>query len=306
MKELVVLENDTVRVVISPTVGASIYKMQYNLAGHWIDIMRETPPEALEQRLAGLFSSFTMMPYSNRVQAGLLQFGGKQYQLEINNEDGHTIHGDVRTRAWNVEEQRTDTLRLSFDSRDFTDVNWPFSFAGKMEFTISDGKLTTHMELINTGITPMPAGMGIHPYFMRKLSTQEERVVVCIPTTGVYPGDTPIPTGGWEPVDTAHDFSEERELTPAFLDTCFRVAHKQASIKWMESNVTLIMDWDPIFEHVIIFCPQDKPGYFAVEPVTNCNNGFNLANQEIEDTGTVVLQPGQSLAGDIVMTLFVP
>ena len=47
------------------------------------------------------------------------------------------------------------------------------------------------------------------------------------------------------------------------------------------SQVRLSMAWDPFYEHLIMFCPKDDQRYFAIEPVTNCNNGFNLANQGV-------------------------
>ena len=39
--------------------------------------------------------------------------------------------------------------------------------------------------------------------------------------------------------------------------------------------------------------------FFCVELVTKCNNAFNLAAAGRTDTGTVVLAPGETLAGNI-------
>jgi len=47
---------------------------------------------------------------------------------------------------------------------------------------------------------------------------------------------------------------------------------------------------------VIIFSPPGKP-FFAVEPVSHANNGFNLFAEGQPGTGIQVLEPGQTLSG---------
>ena len=47
-------------------------------------------------------------------------------------------------------------------------------------------------------------------------------------------------------------------------------------------------------EHVILYSPNGEK-FFALEPVTNANDGFNLFAQGDTSCGVVVLQPGETL-----------
>lgn len=303
MSDIVILENNSLQVAISDRVGASVYSLKYRLNGEWVEVMRPTPEEALAKHEPGRFSSFPMIPYSNRLAEGVLSYGGKQYSLEPNNADGHRIHGDVRNKPWKVVTQESDVLIVEFDSMDFPGIGWPFPFKARMEFGVSGNSFTTTMLVKNVGEEEMPAGMGIHPYFMRRLTDLDHKVFVAIPVQGAYPGETPIPTGTWLKAPSEINFSHGKELTEAFLDKCYRADDPTYVITWPGSGVKLTMAADPVYKHVIIYCPLDDHEFFAVEPVTNCNNGFNMADQGVEDTGTVYLQPGEQIEGDICISM---
>lgn len=301
--KLVVLENQHLRTEISPIVGGSIFSFQYKLDGQWVDVMRPTAKVALENNESGEFSSYTMLPYSNRIKNGVLNFKGNSYQLTINHEKVHAIHGEVRDRVWQVEEHSSSKLVLSFDSGDYSDISWPFAFTARMEYLLEGNKFITNMSLVNKSDQEMPAGFGIHPYFMRQLTKEDDQVLATLPTKGIYPDKGQIPTGTWEPVPEKLDFSQEKVLTTEFIDKCYRAGGNEAHIKWVKSGVKLDLLWDDIFQHLILFCPETKHDFFAVEPVTNCNNGFNMAEQGIKDTGTVYLKPKEELAGKIEMVI---
>ena len=55
---------------------------------------------------------------------------------------------------------------------------------------------------------------------------------------------------------------------------------------------------DTIYEHLIAYAPPEQP-FFAVEPVTNANDGFNLFEQGIAGSGVFVLEPGEQQSGTI-------
>lgn len=305
MKQLLeVLHNEFIELKIYPQVGASIFSLRYCLNGQWVDIMRPTPYQAVENKDAGKFASFNMIPYSNRIENAVLKFRGKVYNLRKNTAEGHAIHGDVRFRPWKVFYKSAERIVMGFDSRDFDDMSWPFPFYAEIEYALTGAKLTVRLMLKNTGTEEMPGGMGIHPYFMRKLTPRDDAVFLQMPAKGVYPGDTPIPTGKWTEIPNELDFSKGRQLGFEHIDKCYRALHAPVIIKWLGSDVVLTMEADEIFKHVILYSPKDNPGFFAVEPVTNCNNGFNMAEEGIDDTGTVYLQPGDAMAGNITIRLF--
>ena len=70
-------------------------------------------------------------------------------------------------------------------------------------------------------------------------------------------------------------------------------------IRWPESGIRLSFDCSPECSHHIMYNPQ-KP-YFAVEPVTNANNGVNLHAKGDASSGIAVLEPGEILAAQFSM-----
>ncbi len=301
MADLVTLENRRIQAKIAPGIGGSLYSLKRRINEEWIEVTRPTPESALNDADPGSFASFVMIPYSNRIANGLLRFAGCEHQLRINNADGHTIHGDVRSRPWTITEQTDRNLILQFNSAEFPDINWPFPFKSQLEHRVEGEALVISMAVKNKGDSRMPVGMGIHPYFRRALVPDDE-VTLQVPIQGVYPGDSPIPNGPWQPAPAWMDFSSPRKLGREFIDNCFRSTGHQNVISWSQSGVSLLMDHDAVFQHVIVFCPENKD-YFAVEPVTNANDGFNLAERGVEDTGTYVLEPDEVFSGSITLSI---
>ena len=54
-------------------------------------------------------------------------------------------------------------------------------------------------------------------------------------------------------------------------------------------------------DHVVLFNPAAP--HFAVEPVSNANDAFNLAEAGIDGVGRAVLAPGETLSGEMRLAL---
>ncbi|NLM97392.1 MAG: aldose 1-epimerase [Halanaerobiaceae bacterium] len=298
METLLYLKNEFIELAVSPEVGGSIYSLRYKKDGEWLDIMRPTTEEALQDEDAGSFASYNLFPYSNRIENARLKFKGREYQLEVNFDDGHAIHGEAWLKPWKVVEAEEDRLLLEFNSKDFADISWPFPFQARIEYAVKDKDFIVKTFIKNESNELMPAGMGIHPYFMRDLKNDGENPVLKMETMGVYPGETQIPAGRWVEAPEKWNFTPGRELPVEFVDHCFRVGEGPIEISWEKSNVKLTMERDAVFKHIVLYCPVGER-FFALEPVTNCNNGFNMAEEGIEDTGTIELEPGEEIRGEI-------
>ena len=301
MDHILKLETSKIKVLISPEVGGSIYSLDYCHNGKWLNVMRPTSRTALENKEAGDFASYNLIPFSNRIENGVLQYRGKEYKLEINNDDGHTIHGEVWQRPLRVSHSDSSKINLTFDSNDFDDISWPFPFYSEITYELIEDILSINLLIENKGESTMPAGMGIHPYFMRRLTDADSKVELRMPIKGIYPGDTTIPIGTYVDVEDRLDFSQGKELTEDFLDNCFAIGEDDIVITWPGSGVRVTMKKDNIFGHGIIYCPLDNKDFFAIEPVTNCNNGFNMEEQGTENTGTIHMAPGEVIEGNIAI-----
>ena len=78
METLLYLKNEFIELAVSPEVGGSIYSLRYKKDGEWLDIMRPTTEEALQDEDAGSFASYNLFPYSNRFEYARLKFTGRE------------------------------------------------------------------------------------------------------------------------------------------------------------------------------------------------------------------------------------
>lgn len=290
------LHNDRLRLACDAEQGAGVLAFDTRVDGRWLPLM----PDARHSDCGLACASFLMVPYSNRIANGAFTFAGRSYQLD--NAAGHAIHGDTRKRPWQVAEQSAHALQCTFSSAEHDRVNWPWPFDAQARYELRDGSLHMGLTLTNRGDTAMPAGFGWHPYFSRSLTRDDEPVLLQFALEGAYPDahDTRIPSGPLAPLAAHQDFGRERSLEPDnFLDSCcygFTGGH----VAWPDSGVRLRFAPPPTCRHLVLYNPSGKP-YFAVEPVTNANNGANLLAAGDPTAGTVVLDPGASLESGCVL-----
>lgn len=287
------IQSEVLRCEIDPDAGASIVTLAVRLQDRWVPLMRETPREAIESGNSSEMASFVLVPYSNRIGNAAFVFEGKSYTLEPNTPEGHTIHGDVRKRPWQIVDTGPTWIRLRFESRTFSDINFPFPFNANLGYEVDGDGFRAELEVENAGTERMPAGMGHHPYYSRTLTDPQEEVEVQANFTREYAGLVPTAPAG--PLSPEHDFSRSRALRDQEVDCCFGGWDGKAVITWPGAGVRAEIDCEPPLRHIILFTPPGKP-YFAVEPVSNANNGFNLFASGDTDSGVRVLEPGQTMA----------
>ena len=289
MSELM-LENELLRLLLDPERGANLLAFYAKVNDNWLPIMPDARLDEVDLDAA----SFMMIPYSNRIENGIFTFEGKEYRLD--NGENHAIHGDTRTRAWHVEASTEHEATFSFDSRRHPKVNWPWPFEARARYALIGRVLSAELTLWNRGDSAMPAGFGWHPYFSRALTRKGEPVEWHFQVAGVYPNanNNCIPSGPLQPLMAEQDFSTKRLLaSTTFLDMCLHGYNGNGEIVWPESNVALKFRASEECSHLVLYNPA-KP-YFAVEPVTNANNGVNLYAKGDPTSGVAILQPDEQL-----------
>ena len=258
----------------------------------WVPVMRPTPPAALAAGNLSAMSAFMLAPFSNRLAQARFSFEGREYQLQPNAEGGYAIHGCVRKRPWITTHHTSTELRLMLQTKDFPDLDFPFPFQIEITYGLEVDALTARLALTNTGETRMPAGVGFHPYFQRTLLDAEDKVELQFMATGAY-ADL-CPEGPPVALRPEQEFHQPRAVPREGFDTCFSGWDNAAKIHWPGSQVTAEMQSDPSLGHIILYTPPDEP-FFALEPVSNANNGFNLLAQGIADAGVRVLERQETL-----------
>jgi aldose 1-epimerase len=294
-----VLENDVWQVGLLPETGMSTAFGRVKRAGGTLDFFRPTPEGAYGK--ASDCASFLLVPWSNRVKDGKLVFRGREYRLGINAVDGSAIHGFGRDYPWQIESADGARLVASFDSRRHDARGFPFAFTSRAEFRLDGASFSVRLGVKNEGRETMPAGFGHHPYFRRAIAGANDAVRLEIPCGERFELEACIPKGAPVPVDARLDFRAMRPLDPATkLDDCLtgRVAGAPIRFAYPASKLDISLELDPPFENVVIYVPDDKT-YFAVEPVTNANDGFNLHARGVRGAGIFELEPGEERAASI-------
>jgi aldose 1-epimerase len=229
---------------------------------------------------------FPLVPFSNRIRDGRFTFRGRQVELSPNMAgDPSPLHGQGWLAEWRAEasSDRYAELYLVHEP-----AEWPWRYAARQQFDLDEGGLTAQIECTNEDESPMPCGLGFHPYFpctrSTRLQTRVETVwtvddrilpVSCVPAAGRYDiSDGPVcgraldnGYGGW---------SGEASIDDPALPFTLRLSSTDAG-------------------YFQLFSP---PGgeLIAAEPVSHANAAMNAPESEWPSLGLRILDPGESMS----------
>lgn len=292
MSELVPLRAGDLAVDIAPAVGAAITAFSRGPS----EIFRPTPPTAIGERKVRQTSSFPLIPYSNRIADGRFSFGGETFELAKNFGDHpHPVHGNAWQREWRVERAEPSEASFSLEhdpERDGAD-EWPFAYRAVQDVVLEPECLTIRLSVENRDRRRMPAGFGLHPYFIRQpgASLRFNAGDVWRTDERSLPSERMVIPADW-------DYSTMREMAEMPpIDNCFSGWDGSADIRYPQENVLVAIEADPVFGHLVVYRPKGRD-YFAVEPVSNMTDAIHHMD-DVPDHGLAVLEPGGRLEGTV-------
>lgn len=292
------LQNEYWQVGIVPETGSSTAFGRVRASGAWLDVLR--PTAEADYGNASLCSSFIMLPWCNRLKDARFSYKGKEYGLQPSSDDGTAIHGTVRRLAWKTASATPTRVVNTFNSADYGEkINFPFKFSAAAEFRLDGADFIMTVTLTNEDTQPFPVGFGHHPYFVRDAENTVQVQVNCdtrfelVNVLAVAPPVLLTP---------ATDFRALRpvEYLPTGELFSGRRGETAARIVYPETSLTMLAD--DLFEHVLLFAPEGKP-FFAVEPMSNANDGFNLYEKGIAGSGVFELAPGEAKTGTVTLRM---
>lgn len=304
MTELVTLQNDHWQVGVLPGIGASVaFGRIADGAGGWTDVLRPTDPA--HYGIAEQCASYVLVPWSNRIRSGVLRFRDRTHQIARNGADGTAIHGVAKSYPWTVAVQDDAHLALTFASADVVGANFPWRFSARVTYALDGPRFVTTTTVMNDDDEAMPAGFGHHPYFERGLGDVDDEVELQIPCARQFELEGCMASAPSVPVEDWLDFTTSRRLGDRFIDENLtgRAPGEPIRFRYPASGRSLRMEFDEIFENVVLYVPQEGKTFFACEPVTNANDGFALLDAGIAGSGTIVLDPGVSATGSYALVL---
>jgi aldose 1-epimerase len=242
---------------IKPELGGCI-------AGLWMGtdaVLRSTPLAALHSVRQA--ASYPLVPFSNRIAHGQLQWAGTSHPLIKNFEpEAHTIHGVGWERPWTVLESTEQFAMLSYEHK--ADAAWPFDFDTSQIFKLEANALEMRMSMTNQSQVSAPAGLGWHPYFPKRAGAH-----IAFDAEGRWEmGDDKLPTHrsahaglhtGCDALDVDHCF-DGWSGTLALTDSVMQV------------RVTSGM------QRLVVFTTPGRDS-IAIEPVSHVNNALVLVTQ---------------------------
>ncbi len=275
------LSNGDAELVLAPDMGGAV--VSWTIGGQ--PMFRAANPAADTSRAHACYPLF---PFSNRIANRRFTWDGQTYELPALIEQW-AIHGSAWKRAW---VGSGDAMTLDYQPSEL----WPFSFFASQSFDLAPKSLGITLRIQNTHTKPVPCAFGIHPFFWRSASTRLHLPV----QTMWQAGEDKIPTGK-VPVPAAFDFTVERALGDVEIDHCFSGWDGTARIVWPDRGTALRITAEAPLRHVVFYTPKDRP-YFAVEPVSNRNDGLNHMSDS-NDHGMRVLAPGEAMEARVDMVL---
>jgi aldose 1-epimerase len=173
-----------------------------------------------EREIPDAYHGLVLAPWPNRVADGRWSWEGEELQLPVNEvATGCALHGLVAWSAWRPLTLADDAVELGISVE--PQPGYPFSLDLAVRWSVGADGLRCRITVRNTGWTPAPFGVAVHPY-------------VVLPGCGVDDVELTLPAATWletderlrpvavRPVeDGDRDFRRGAPLRGRALDTAF-------------------------------------------------------------------------------------
>ena len=270
------------RLVLTPERGGSVERFD------WRDMPIFRPTNG-----PGPFdlACFPLVPFSNRIAHGRFEVDGREVRLASNFPDQpdnpHTLHGFSWLQPWSVVEASPATAILEHR---YGPGEWPWPYLARQDFTLSALGLNWRLSVTNLGSSPMPTGLGLHPYFPRNDLTTY---------LGLHCGEWRNTEAGLPlHLDTRQaptDWWRGGTVSTHAVDTVFTDRQGDLIITWPDQNMQAVMRPSKRLAHTVVFSPTDAD-FFCVEPVSHMTNAINLDGYAAD---LVWLEPGKAVTASV-------
>jgi len=245
-------------------------------------VMRDAEPGAVERRDPLGLSAFPLVPYSNRIASGRFDWDGRRVQLPLNMPPSpHSIHGLGWHRPWAAGGVTATTARLTYVH---VADDWPWDFVATQDFVVHANGIDWVIAVTNHGATPMPAGLGLHPYFPNPAGTRLDAR-----TEGWWETDAFVMPTAFV-ADPTTDLTDRLHPADHDTDNVFAGFGGDATITWPD-GVALDIVAGPAARWLVVYAPVGNT-VTAIEAVTHPTDALNMPGHP----GIATLGPGETLA----------
>ena len=282
MSDRIAMETDEALVEIVPRLGGAITAFDLKRGEEKLPIFRRWTGESENPRA---LSSSPMVPWFNRISGGGFTFGGKFYPIEPNDPlEPVPIHGDGWISPWDLVEMKLNRVVLRLRSRAIP----PFDYEATQTLSLVGATLHMDLSLRHLGQTPLPYGLGHHPWFVRTPG-----VILEAKATGMWLEQPPTFPTKTEPapIPEKWSFNAPRPLPDDFIDNGYAGWDSRARITWKDRGIAVDVQSDPATRYYHLYSLGKDCPIFCFEPITHPNNAFGKPGTP-EANGLRVLAPG--------------
>jgi aldose 1-epimerase len=263
-------------VTLLPGLGGRIHRLR--AFGH--DVLR-TPHEVAQHKREPFFwGGYVMAPWSGRIAARPTSVAGRVIDVPANFRDGTAIHGQVHSSPWDVTADGELTTTAGGDG-------WPWRYSVSSAFAIVGRSLRIEQTVANLDDAPMPAGIGLHPWYRRPVLVQINADLVFDSNVESAAAPRSVDQQQWD-ARGPNGMADGLDATWARLDD------PPVTLRWPDPGVHATMRMSSRAAYVVAASPTELDA-IAVEPQTHAPQGLRrLINGE--PGALTLVDPGGSLS----------
>ena len=267
---------------LSPSIGGSISSLEWIGGGGRVAVLRKS--NSCHQNVLEA-ASFPLVPYVNRIRGGQFAFRGRDVRLAPNMAgDPSPLHGQGWLAPWRVERAAASEALLSFHHQP---GEWPWEYRAEQHFALDESGLSLTLSCRNLSDEPMPCGLGQHPYFPCGGETRIDTRV-----SDVWTIDEHVLPVAKVPATGRFDLAD-RDVCGQDLDHGFGGWGGAARLTDPDWPFDLELS-SPDARFFQLYSPASG-GIFVAEPVTHANAALNEPEEQWDELGIKVLEPGDAM-----------
>jgi aldose 1-epimerase len=273
-------EDDGIEVEALPAIGARLHRVR----AFGVDVLRTPADPAVHRDDPFFWGGFPMAPWCNRAPAEPLVVAGRRVDLPANFPDGTAIHGEVYAAPWQA--VAGSTLRVEAGGG-----AWPWRYGVEARLRVAPASFGLTLELRNLDDGPMPAGLGLHPWFAKP-------VQVAVPARRVFT-DNLAPAAEAQPVEPPFDLRGLGAMADGLDATWTDLTTHAVELAWPRHGVRATLRFGEQAAFVTAASPPDQDAV-AVEPQTHAPPALRRLTQA-EPGAPTLLAPGDTLTVDYAL-----
>ena len=253
--EILPIRGGEIEVELLPALGARLHRLRV----FGVNLLRTPDDVETHRRDPFYWGGYVMAPWCNRIEAAPIDVAGHEVRLASNFPDGSAIHGQVFIAPW------TRSADGRFVARG-GGSGWPWPYEVELQVAATDAQLRIDLALTNLADGPMPAGLGLHPWFLRPLEVR-----VAAPTVVASNTD---PSATSEAVSGDLDLRVRRPI-PDDIDAAWPdPGEPPVELRWPAVGIEATLRLRSSAGSAIVAASPRGLGAAAIEPQTHLPQGL--------------------------------